>query len=294
LGFRGRETTVEKPAGRYRVVVLGGSSAWGLGSTSDERSVPGRLEALLREQHPDRDIEVINAGQPGFTSAQELIYFHRHISRLSPDLVLLFDGYNDIDADLFNAHAGWPENAALLQSRYGQPFDLHRLRRDLAPILHQSRVVDFTLRKIRSAGAAGTVHPSAIPATVTAENYINNVKAIARLAAPAPVWVALQPTLATTEKPLAPRELQRIQEREKTIPGFSDRLNAAFRQMARKSQSAGLPTIDLSGALGHAPKLMFADECHFGDEAADRLARRIAESLPKAPDRRNVGMPMIP
>jgi hypothetical protein len=65
LGFRGPETTVQKPDGRFRIVVLGGSSAWGFGSTADERTIPGRLEALLRAKYPGRDIEVVNAGQIG-------------------------------------------------------------------------------------------------------------------------------------------------------------------------------------------------------------------------------------
>jgi hypothetical protein len=40
---------------------------------------------------------------------------------------------------------------------------------------------------------------------------------------------------------------------------------------------AGLPVINLELALGTAPRLMFADECHFGDEAAERIAIKIAE-----------------
>ena len=32
-------------------------------------------------------------------------------------------------------------------------------------------------------------------------------------------------------------------------------------------------------ALGTEPKLLFADECHFGDEAAKRIAKRVAAGL---------------
>jgi hypothetical protein len=42
----GPETIVQKPDGRFQIVGLGGSSAWDFGCTG-ERTVPGRLEALL-------------------------------------------------------------------------------------------------------------------------------------------------------------------------------------------------------------------------------------------------------
>ena len=63
LGFRGSGVQVPKPPGRFRIAVLGGSVAWGLGCTSDERTVPARLQALLRERSPGLDVDVVNAAQ---------------------------------------------------------------------------------------------------------------------------------------------------------------------------------------------------------------------------------------
>lgn len=278
LGFRGRETPLEKPPGRFRVAVLGGSAAWGLGSTADDRSLPGRLETILRAEHPGRDIEVIDAGQPGFTSAQELIYFQRLISRLSPDLVLLFNGYNDVYADFLNAEPGWPQNALLLQSRYDDSFR-HQWRRDIAALLRASRFLDLATRKIKTAAvqARGGPAASAIDPATTAAEYVRNVQAIARLAAPAPVWVALDPVLATIHKPLAPEERASLAAKEHAVAGYTERVRAAYRAIAGGVRAAGLPVIDLDDALGSKPELLFADECHFGDEAAARFAHTIAK-----------------
>ena len=279
LGFRGPETTARKPSGRLRIVVLGGSSAWGLGCTADERTVPGRLQTLLREKYPGRDLEVINAGQFGFNSTQELIYYHRLIAPMSPDLVLLLDGYNDVLADTMNSTSGWPLNAGLLQSRYQESFRPQQLGRDLIAFLRQSRFLDLTSRKL-SELLASTRHSSVtptVPPTATAASYVRNVVALSRLAAPATVWIALQPVPAYTRKPLAPEEARILEEKEKTVQGYTERVATTYRAMEAEMRAAGLHVINLELALGTTPRLMFADECHFGDEAAEGIAIRIVE-----------------
>jgi lysophospholipase L1-like esterase len=277
LGLRGLETAMEKPDGRFRIVVLGGSAAWGLGSTADERSLPGRLEAHLRERNPSRELEVINAGQPGYTSGQELIYFHRLISRMNPDLVLLFDGYNDIDADLHNSQPGWPENANILRARYDASFSKTRLSQEFLDLLRSSRFLHLASQKLGASSPAGEASGETLAAPeVTAMNYVHNVKALARLASPAPVWVALQPVVATVRKPLAPEEREILAAKEKIIPGYTERVRRTYRRIEEQLRAAAIPFLDLNAALGEQPRLLFADECHFGDEAADDLAGRIA------------------
>jgi lysophospholipase L1-like esterase len=123
----------------------------------------------------------------------------------------------------------------------------------------------------------------AIDPAETAESYARNVAALARLAAPAPVWVALQPVVATMRKPLAAEEQQTLAEKEQTVAGYAARVRATYRLMAERVRAAGLPLIDLNDALGAEPQLMFADECHFGDEAADRLARGVAAAWADQP-----------
>jgi lysophospholipase L1-like esterase len=279
LGFRGPETTVQKPDGRFRIVVLGGSSAWGFGSTADERTIPGRLEALLRAKYPGRDIEVVNAGQIGFTSTQELIFYHRMIAPLKPDLVFLFDGYNDVLADLMNSISGWPLHAELLESRYQGSFRSPQLGRALSAFVRQSRFLDLSIRKLSELLAPAT--RSSVTPVVTAEetaaSYLRNVVALSRLAAPMTLWIALQPVPAFTRKPLAPEEARIVDRKAKAILRYKERIETTYRAIESGLRAAGLPVINLELALGAAPRLMFADECHFGDEAAERIAIRIAE-----------------
>jgi lysophospholipase L1-like esterase len=295
LGFRGPEAAAQKPPGRFRIVVIGSSAAWGLGCTADERTIPGRLQTLLRQKYPGCDLEVINAGQFGFNSTQELIYYHRVIAPLAPDLVLLFDGYNDVLADIMNSSSGWPLNADLLQSRYQDSFRRQPLVRDLKAFFHQSRFLDLISRKL-SELITSTRHSSVIPVispVTTAAVYVRNVLALSRLVAPTTVWIALQPVPACTRKPLAPEEAGILDEKEKTVPGYKERVAATYQAMEAGLRAAGLPVISLDLALGTDPRLMFADECHFGDEAADRIAMKIADewfrsnALLKSPSTKN-------
>lgn len=279
LGFRGPEVAQPKPPGRVRIVVLGGSVAWGLGATADDRTVAGRLEAHLRQQRPGLDVEVVNAGQVGFVSGQELILYHRLVAGLSPDLVLLFDGYNDVEADISNPVSDWPQNAAQLKTRYEDFLRSGRLGADLARALRQSRLLDLGARFLAARrGAPSGPWTPAVPPEATAASYVRNAAALSRLAAPVPVWIALQPVLATIRKPLASEEQHMLAEKERLIGGYGPRVRSAYRAMEDGARKAGLPVISLDDALGTTPVLLFADECHFGDEAADRTAGAIAQA----------------
>ena len=61
---------------------------------ADDESYPARLEAIL--QAKGQQVEVINAGQPGYTSFQGLWLWRELLHRYKPDLVLI--GYIVQDA----------------------------------------------------------------------------------------------------------------------------------------------------------------------------------------------------
>jgi len=96
LGYRGKETTVEKAAHVFRIVCLGGSTTFGLGEADETQTYPELLEKRLNELYPNGPhFEVINAGTPGWSSAESLINLQFRVLELSPDMVILYDGVND-------------------------------------------------------------------------------------------------------------------------------------------------------------------------------------------------------
>lgn len=93
-GFRDVERDHAKPAGVFRIVVLGDSYMEGY-SLELEDSFHRRLEALARES--GRDVEVVNLGVGGYGTLQESLILEHEGWKYDPDLVLLaFYPSNDL------------------------------------------------------------------------------------------------------------------------------------------------------------------------------------------------------
>jgi hypothetical protein len=97
LGLRGRETTVEKPAGTKRVLMLGDSFTMGKGVED------GQTFSVLVEQNLQAalascggSVEVLNAGVDSYAPVLSYIDFKRRLARLAPDLVVLNFDHSDL------------------------------------------------------------------------------------------------------------------------------------------------------------------------------------------------------
>ncbi len=116
FGFRGRETTWEKPGGVWRIFCMGGSSTYGLGPMSDEANWTSRLEHHLNAAGLPKRVEVINGGCQGWSTHESLINLAIRGVDLRPDLVLVYQTFNDMRCALYpgvrrdNTHwrAVWP------------------------------------------------------------------------------------------------------------------------------------------------------------------------------------------
>jgi lysophospholipase L1-like esterase len=94
LGYRSPERPLAKPPSVRRVLCAGGSTTFDILADDDAGTWPRRLEAKLRAIGPD--IEVWNAGFPGWTSLENLISLEIRDIDLDPDVVVLFQGINDL------------------------------------------------------------------------------------------------------------------------------------------------------------------------------------------------------
>ena len=94
-GFRGSETTLEKPENTYRIFVVGGSTTFGVGATSDQTTIPGYLQKKFDESTLDFNVVVINAGIGRGDSATESYYIKTKLVNFDPDMFIIYDGWND-------------------------------------------------------------------------------------------------------------------------------------------------------------------------------------------------------
>lgn len=95
-GLRDREYSLEKPAGVYRILLLGDSTTLGWGDPLNE-TTPKILEQTLNaERVPGVErFEAINAGVGNYDTVQEVTYYETRGRTFHPDLVILVYFIND-------------------------------------------------------------------------------------------------------------------------------------------------------------------------------------------------------
>ncbi|NNE18322.1 MAG: hypothetical protein HKN10_07585 [Myxococcales bacterium] len=97
-GFRSPAVEVPKPPGMRRIFMLGDSMTFGTGIGASETTA-AVLEARLRETDSAQPLyEVVNAGTPGYGTAQQWLLYQRWADELDPDaVILMFFIGNDLE-----------------------------------------------------------------------------------------------------------------------------------------------------------------------------------------------------
>jgi len=143
LGFRGREVVTPKPAGHFRVAVIGDSVTlgWGVGDTE---TFSAQLEQLLHSRFPDRALDVVNLGVGGYDTRQEVVLLQRYLARLEPDMVLVGFYSNDVPDSLDDGETGAPSGTRIAAS-HPQPGQLLHMNpappSDWTSVARRSRIV---------------------------------------------------------------------------------------------------------------------------------------------------------
>jgi len=92
-----------KPAGTFRILVLGGSTAFDGMVSADSLAWPAQLQRRVQALVPGRRVEVVNGGVPGYVVLDQTISLLTGVSRFEADLVILYDGHNDLFSNLRSA-----------------------------------------------------------------------------------------------------------------------------------------------------------------------------------------------
>jgi lysophospholipase L1-like esterase len=93
-GFRGQNIPDRKPIGARYIFTIGGSTT-ACNEYPHEKTWSGILEQTLRQSLNDNQISVYNAGMGSGTSYRSLVIFMNLLTRLRPDLVIVYEGVND-------------------------------------------------------------------------------------------------------------------------------------------------------------------------------------------------------
>ncbi len=142
---------LEKPKDEIRIFLLGGSTAFGQWSASNQATIANKLEARLNERvaqqkrSPEKyrpiplpvykpelekaltlppklregQYRIINAAVPGYTAGNELAQLALQILPYSPDAVIVLDGYPDLMLPSDKAQTDIPEIDGFLNNAPG-------------------------------------------------------------------------------------------------------------------------------------------------------------------------------
>lgn len=93
FGFRDREFSSQKDKDVFRIICMGDSVTFGWPSNIED-TYPKLLEMLLNLRFPKHKFEVFNAGVPGYTSYQGLIWLKKDIINYNVNLLIVYYGIN--------------------------------------------------------------------------------------------------------------------------------------------------------------------------------------------------------
>jgi hypothetical protein len=122
--------TLQKPVDIYRVIVLGGSTVMGAGAPRPSQNIVGMLRKGVRARGltgpSGKRVEFINAGVDGYSSAQEYLYLVSDLLSFKPDLVVVYDGWNDVAYNFNNKVFVSPFRSThvYIQSRIAESFSI--------------------------------------------------------------------------------------------------------------------------------------------------------------------------
>lgn len=94
-GFRGDDIKEQKGNDEYRIFILGGSTTECL-YVDDEKSIESKMQQCLNETYTDKNVNVYNAGKSGDFTTDHIAMLTNRIVQLSPDIVIIFAGVNDL------------------------------------------------------------------------------------------------------------------------------------------------------------------------------------------------------
>jgi lysophospholipase L1-like esterase len=264
-----RDLDNPKPSGTCRIFLVGGSTAFGSGASTNETTVGGYLEKYLNEQARQYGcrFEVVTAAACGWASTHERILVENRLVEMEPDVVIVLSGHNDVfwgmlrcDINCYRAiqDAYYLRLAnALLQSNFDQAFP-----EDLAE-WHQP---------VSAAQSAGRLR----------RNVEQTQAALEKIGAD--YCFASQPILTCSKKVRTARE-ESMASRPGGLQAARAQAEMANRYDECRTALAGLklPRFqfwDLTGVFDTAGDSdFFIDRCHFGDRGHDLIARDLSKRL---------------
>jgi len=281
LGYRSPERSRSKSPGVVRFVCSGGSTTFDISSVDDMSTWPWRIETTLRSH--GLDVEVFNAGFPGWTSLENLVSLAIRDVDLAPDVAVLYQGINDLQPASHRPFDGQYEHGHADMVVRALGFELQPLKwYDRSLLVEKTR--DLVLgevdpwRRLRSASGPREFMPE-VPAEAVA-TFERNVRSYVAVATAAGAQVVLVTQPIRVRRGSHDADLsylaQWVDGLEPTaVPVQLERFNAVLRGLSLEGQTL---LIDVAREVPWEDG-DFADPMHVSARGSERMAAFLADSL---------------
>jgi len=269
-GFRGPEISKKKTDGSYRIFVVGGSTTFAVRALSDQHTIPGYLQENFNPLELNIEVEVVNAGIPNISSTDEVQLIKTKIENYDPDLLIIYDGVNDI----FH-HYGFTKakikHVNILENTYKKYFSFYKTPYMISSITEtfNNPQTDNQTKIIRKGPFEDYVTGS--KASLWKDNMIEICKVGKQKGFK--TIVVLQPFLGTGNKTLTEHEKKTF---DKMTPKFYSEYQLFAKQL-KEIENVCDGTLDLRNIFDGIQDSVYFDRAHITNDYNKLVADKIYE-----------------
>jgi lysophospholipase L1-like esterase len=268
----------DKANKKVRIFMFGGSTIWGTGAR-DEFTIPSLVGSELSKR--GLNVEVLNFGELGYVNTQELIRLYLEFRRKNlPDLVVFYDGANDMFSAYQQRLAGNPQNESNRVNEFnatkgGRKKSMKLFLDSLMTFSFARFVTGFIDRKIKINNY--TEQETDKLASETVDIYFENVNLISYLEGKYGFKTLFywQPIIFNK------LNLSQYEQKEAEKVDYQRQFVTAVRDKIRENQLSekSAKVHDISDIFEDLRKPVFLDLCHISEYGNSVVANRIAKDI---------------
>jgi lysophospholipase L1-like esterase len=274
--FALRKTSEARP---MRVFLIGGSTMWGTGAR-DSGTIASALSRTIASDTTFGSTEVLNLGESGYVSTQSVIRLELELRKGNvPDIVILYDGVNDVFAAYQNLQPGLPQNETHRAAEFNLLKERSRMRGIWLDSLISRTVIAGVVQSLR-AMISSPPHPAPPHVDLAPEIvrlYRENLKIVEALAKQygfiyEAYW---QPVVFAKESPTP------YQQKQADLVGYARPLFQEVYKRVREDADLRTNTHfhDVSTIFDTISAPVYLDFCHITEAGNALVARQMHADL---------------
>ena len=260
-------------------ILLGGSTAWGFGASSNQNIPSYLIEKILDEKYGIK-INIINLADQMYSSFEETQSFTAYLDELNPSLVVTLSGTNDINRankEVFkysDLHTAWLEYFA-----WGNKLGIIREKNILKKLI---KIAIRSFKQNQTFGEDYFIFSKPKREAIYMELYSNKISIINTISAERKIKVihVLQPDLFFKEN--------KSESEKKYYEYLSERIDYKFiiksflnlkKTFFSNNEKNGVIYKNLLDCFEKKEETFFFDRSHISDKGYNILAEKIAEEI---------------